>query len=450
MAAAEIRLAIAEKELENQELQIEQSREMKTFMESKFTNLELYNWMIGQISGVYFQSYQLAYDVAKKAERCYRFELGLGDSNFVQFGYWDNMKKGLLCGEKLALDLHRLESSFYDQNKREFEITRHISLSQIDPLALLNLKQKGECFVNLPEEIFDLDYPGHYFRRIKSAAVSIPCIIGPYNNVNCTLTLLKSRTRISPIPANVDYSTPPTENDPGFSFNFSSIQQMVTSSGQNDSGMFDVNLKDERYLTFEGHGAISEWKIEINKDFKNFDMDTISDVILHLRYTARQGGKVLAAKVKTELTGNFDQIIKTYQNGAGFFKLISMKTEFPTEFHRLLHAAAAPHKVDINFGANNVPYWLSGKNLEFDGTPDIQIMYLKPKAGQIINVNTLTVQLNGQSVKFVPPVNIGELKTGSSTQSGSLFGTWTINAQATPLDPAKVDDILLLIKYIIV
>ncbi|MDQ3682406.1 MAG: neuraminidase-like domain-containing protein [Bacteroidota bacterium] len=451
ITVAEIRMAIVEKELENHELQIEQSKETKAFMESKFTNLELYNWMIGQISGLYFQAYQLAFYVAKKAERCYRFELGLSDSNFIQFGYWDSMKKGLLSGERLSLDIRRIESSYYDQNKREFEITKHISLSQIDPLALLALKQNGECFVNLPEEIFDLDYPGHYFRRIKSASISVPCIIGPYNNINCTLTLLKSRTRISPIATNVDYSTPPTENDLGFNFNFSSIQQIVTSNGQNDAGMFDVNLRDERYLAFEGHGAISEWKIEINKDFKNFDMDTMSDVILHIRYTARQGGKVLATKVKNELNNNFDQIIKTYDpNRTGFYKLISMKTEFPTELHRLLHSPAAPHKVDLNFGANNVPYWLSGKTLEFDGAADGQIMYIKPKTGEVVNVNPLTIQLNGQPVTFVPPVNFGELKTGTSTQSGSLFGTWAIDAGAVALDASKVEDILLLIKFNIV
>ena len=49
-------------------------------MRSKFTNLELYQWQVGQISDVYLRSYKLAYDVAKRAkraERCLRFELGL-------------------------------------------------------------------------------------------------------------------------------------------------------------------------------------------------------------------------------------------------------------------------------------------------------------------------------------------------------------------------------------
>jgi Tc toxin complex TcA C-terminal TcB-binding domain len=45
----------------------------------------------------------------------------------------------------------------------------------------------GSCVVNIPEELFDLDGPGHYFRRIKSVSVTIPCVTGPYAGVTCTL-----------------------------------------------------------------------------------------------------------------------------------------------------------------------------------------------------------------------------------------------------------------------
>jgi hypothetical protein len=225
---------------------------------------------------------------------------------------------------------------------------------------------------------------------------------------------------------------------------------MVTSTGQNDTGMFDLNLRDERYLTFEGHGAISEWKIEINKDFKTFDVQTISDVILHVRFTARQGGKVLASKVTTQLNANFANIIKTQTNGTGFFKMISMKTDFPTEFHRLIHSPAAPHAVDITIGAQHLPYWLSTTNLEFDAGANVQTMFIKPKKDQVINVNTLNIKLNGQTVQFVPPESVGTLKKGIVTQSGALFGIWSIDTGATALDPTKIDDVILLIKYQIV
>src|SRR5205085_5708158 len=92
IVAAEIRRDIAETDLRNHDLQIENAKKTDEFMRSKFTNKELYDWTIGQISSVYFRAYQLAYDFAKKAERCYRFELGNNDT-YIGFGYWDSMKK---------------------------------------------------------------------------------------------------------------------------------------------------------------------------------------------------------------------------------------------------------------------------------------------------------------------------------------------------------------------
>ena len=194
--SAEIRQAIAEKEFENQEMQIENAKVHDDYMRNKYTNDQLFSWMITQISSVYFQAYQLAFDMAKKAEKCYMYELGITDSNIVQFGYWDSLKKGLLSGDKLMNDLHRLDAEYINQNKREFEITKHISLSQIAPLSLITLKETGQCTVSLPEWLFDMDYPGHYMRRIKNASISIPCIVGPYTSVNCTLSLLRNETRM--------------------------------------------------------------------------------------------------------------------------------------------------------------------------------------------------------------------------------------------------------------
>jgi Tc toxin complex TcA C-terminal TcB-binding domain len=69
--------------------------------------------------------------------------------------------------------------AYLDQNQREYEITKHVSLSKLDPLALAQLKQTGECFVSVPEALFDLDYAGHYLRRIKYASMTVPCVTGP-------------------------------------------------------------------------------------------------------------------------------------------------------------------------------------------------------------------------------------------------------------------------------
>jgi hypothetical protein len=290
--AAQIREAIAQLDLDNHERQIENAIAIEEFLRGKYTNQELYTWMVREVSKIYFQCYKLAYETARRAERLYRFELGLSDSNFIQFGYWDNLRKVLLAGGRLSLDLKRMEMAHLDKNKREYELTKHISLRQLNPLSLLTLKATGTCEVTLPEWLFDLDCPGHYMRRIKNVSLSIPAVAGPYTSVNCTLLLLKSRLRKSPLLKEGEYGREGSEDDRFVDY-YGTIQSVVTSTGQNDSGLFETNLRDERFLPFEGAGAESTWKLELPAEFRQFDYNTISDVILHVRYTARQGGSLL-------------------------------------------------------------------------------------------------------------------------------------------------------------
>jgi Tc toxin complex TcA C-terminal TcB-binding domain len=87
--------------------------------------------------------------------------------------------QGLLAGDALHLDLKRMEMAYLDNNKRELEITRNISLRQLDPVQLLALRSTGTCTFNVPEWLYDRDCPGHYMRRIKSVALSIPSVVGP-------------------------------------------------------------------------------------------------------------------------------------------------------------------------------------------------------------------------------------------------------------------------------
>src|SRR4029077_3957999 len=121
--------------MRNHDQQIDNARDVDQFMRGKFTNQDLFQWMIGQVSSLYFQSYQLAYDLAKRAEMCMQHELGLpyGDTSYIQFGYWDSLKKGLLAGDRLSHDLKRLDVAYLDGNKREYELTKHVSLVALAP-----------------------------------------------------------------------------------------------------------------------------------------------------------------------------------------------------------------------------------------------------------------------------------------------------------------------------
>ena len=264
IAGAQIRLEIAQQELDNHDLQIANAKEADAFLHGKFTNTELYDWMVSQLSSVFFASYQLAYGVAKRAEQAYRYELAAPDSTFIQFGNWDSLHQGLLAGERLYADIKRMEAARLEANRRELELTKRISLAQLDPEALLRLKTTGECYATLPEAIFDLDCPGHYLRRIRSAGFTIPCVVGPYSDVHCTATLLSSSVRMEPRLFKGKYAR--QDKDPRFRDYTGSVESIVAGTGQ-EQGIFDPGPADDRYRPFEGSGAVSEWHLALPAAF---------------------------------------------------------------------------------------------------------------------------------------------------------------------------------------
>ena len=431
--ANEIRKQIAEKEITNHDQQIENTQEVDDLMRSKFTNQQLYSWMVGQISGVYFRTYQLAHDIAKRAERTYRFELGLKDSasSFIEFGYWDSLKKGLLCGERLYLDLKRMEVAYFEQNKREYEITKHVSLVQLDPMALLRLKETGQCEVSLPEALLDLDFPGHYLRRIKSVSLTIPCVTGPYSSVPCTLTLLKHSVRHSSS-ASGNYARDIENDDPRFIDSFGAIQSIVTSSAQNDSGLFETNLRDERYLPFEGAGVISTWRLELPSEFRQFNYDTISDVVLHLRYTSRDGGELLKQQASSELTAAVNAVVQSAEQH-GLERSFSLRHESPSEWYRFLNPPAeitGDQTLKMSFEKTRFPFLLQSKTITLGGMT--LFVKVRQKFADSYTSETLKVSLQPGTTASTNAMELnlwnGLLRGDRKIEPAGALGDWTLAA----------------------
>jgi hypothetical protein len=397
--AAEIRVQIAGEELTNLQLQLDQSRQAEDFLRDKYTNVQLYEWMVNQTSSLYFQSYQLAFDLARRAERAWQFELGTHDKAFIQFGYWDGLKKGLLAGERLHHDLKRMDVAHLEANKREYELVRHVSLRDLDPVALLRLRREGKCDVAVPEAWFDLATPGHYMRRIKTVALSIPSVTGPYVPVSCTLTLTANSIRVSPSDAG-NYEQDlvnPDRPDPRFLDNLVGLQSIVTSQAQQDSGLFETNLRDERYLPFEGAGAISTWRLQLPNELRQFDYETISDVVLHIRYTARDGGDALKVKATNHL-----QSLLTDAQAGGTLRLFSVRHDFPTEWAKFQSLATAPGQrfaLELSLRAEHYPFW-SRANLNAVNRVDVFARAADPEVLQAIDIFETA---NGPSVATLDP-----------------------------------------------
>lgn len=363
ITSAEIRVQVAEKELENHKQQQKDAEDVELFLKDKFTRQELYQWLKEQLFSVSKQSYDLAYDMAKKAEKAYRFELGAEAASFIQYGYWDDSRQGLVAGEKLQLALRQLEKAYLEGNFRERELTRNFSLKRLDPLALVQLRETGHCQFSIREEDFDLDFRSHYFRRLKAVRVSIPCIVGPNTPVSCTLRLLSNSVRINDsMNSSGDYEH---ENDEGiwidddrFETRYTPVTAMATSSGSLDPGMFEFSFTDPRLLPFEGAGAISTWSLELatRKELWQFDQSTITDVGICLYYTARESAGQFEKKSTEHLLKFLENADDRTQEP--LMQLVSMKHDFPSEWHRFLHPAmqGAEQVLDFTLGGERFPF----------------------------------------------------------------------------------------------
>jgi hypothetical protein len=297
LLAARIQENVDALRIENHDKTAANTQAVLDFYRQRFFNSEQYRLIAEDLYPDFFQLFQLAYAYARQAEACCRFQLGLPSLKIIQFGYWDTARKGLLAGEHLHLALKQLERAYLDADKREYEIRRDISLMTLDPQAFITLKQTGNCEFEIPEVLFDGDYPGHYMRRLRSVSVTIPCVVGRYTNLNCVLTLLKNKTRVSTeivagAPGN-GYAENADQTDARFVDNFAAVESIATSHGQNDSGLFDMEAKDGRYLPFRCAGVVSRWRVDLPRETNSFDRGAFTDLLLHFQYTARPGGDPL-------------------------------------------------------------------------------------------------------------------------------------------------------------
>jgi hypothetical protein len=120
-------------------------------------------------------------------------------------------------------------------------------------------------------------------------------------------------------------------------------------------------LQDERYLPFEYSGVISQWQLALPANPMNgepcqFDFDTITDVILHIRYTARGGGEIL----RSAAVANLQQQIANAQT-VGSVRLFSIRHEFPGEWAKFrsvtIGGTTVTAGLSLNLLPQHYPFW---------------------------------------------------------------------------------------------
>lgn len=354
IAAAKVRIAIADADNKQHALVIKNAADSDAWLRSKYTSEALYAWMEKSIRTTAYETYKLAAQFARQVEKTYLFEtnaLGTATRFLRPEGYWDSSRSGLGAAQALYLDLKKMEAAYIQTPSHSFEITKSVSLRQINPLALLELRTTGKCNFSVPEILFDMDFPGHYMRRIKSVSVTVPAVFGPHASLNCTLTLLSHKYRVSASAAGPYGEKEDGGGDSRFRGDPVPVKSVAISSGQQDAGLFELNFKDERYLPFEGAGVISEWKMELPTAVRQFDYETIADVVMQFRYTSRADDLLKPAA---------EGAVRALMGAAGgksCYAFLDVVNDFPGEWHSSVRRTGGSGKVVMGDMLGRMPFW---------------------------------------------------------------------------------------------
>ncbi|WP_145931777.1 neuraminidase-like domain-containing protein [Yersinia bercovieri] len=298
----QLQISMASKQHNLTEMEQAHSLAVYQMQTHRFSGKMLYDWMVGRLTGLYYQLFDAAQPLCLMAKSALERDIDASktQSLFVNSG-WNNLYQGLLAGEELMLNLQKLENVWLMEEQRALEVERTVSLAShyqnltdksfplADTIMSCVSGNKAEKFgtdqdyVNIHDDILFVslninnlqlaaDYPETMhlgtIRRIKQISVSLPALLGPYQDVQATLSYGGEATSLA-----------------------NGCSALAVSRGMNDSGQFQLDFNDGKYLPFEGIDISDSGTLLLR--FPNATkkqkalLQSLSDIILHIRYTIR-------------------------------------------------------------------------------------------------------------------------------------------------------------------
>jgi hypothetical protein len=334
-AVAVLRKGVAERELAVQQDAVLYADQVKTYLEQKHSNVELFDYRIERQMELFRRCFDLALERALMAQASFGYERE--PRAFVRVSRPADARGELMSGHELLACLADMERAYVEPPELA-EITRQISLRQIAPQALWTLRETGEARFTIPEALFDIDYPGHYDRRLRSVQVTIPYLQTPGAPLTGELVLEEAfRRKVAPAANMPDIAPDGVTQAPW----------IALSTVREDGGHFELSGQSDDYLPFEGRGAVSRWTLRMPKTFRRVNYRAISDVAMTFRYVAKPGGAVARDAVEKRLGALYAtvQSLATAPAGAPCV-LLSLKHDLPDVWDAFQKAAGAPIRLD--------------------------------------------------------------------------------------------------------
>ncbi|MBF8793906.1 hypothetical protein IRZ70_13905 [Pseudomonas monteilii] len=314
--ALTVRETSANMQIAHMQTQSAHAQAQLALLRGKFTGKKMYSWLRARLASIFYTYYDLTASRCMMAQKALQWEMG-DDTRYLRTGTWNGAWAGLLCGEGLMLALGQMENAWVKWQKRELEVSRTVSLAQlfegrfeiadtVNPDLTLNdviklmLDKSQKVTVKDAEltkfEITDAKDLAIHFGlrelgltkdfanrscRVRSLAVSLPALLGPYQNVRARL-----RTDFQGLPLG--------------------CEEVAISHGMQDKGLFLPDAGDShprwgaQWLPFEGLRIVED-EDEDGK-YRNTTMtlsftdvlgeqktllQSLSDILVHVQFTVR-------------------------------------------------------------------------------------------------------------------------------------------------------------------
>ena len=295
--ALSVRRTATEMQREHLEIQQAQTQAQLEFLQRKFSNKALYSWLRGRLAAIYYRFYDLTAARSMMAEAAFAWQTG-ETTRYIKPGAWQSSNAGLMAGESLLLNLTEMEQAWLKWDCRVLEVTRTVSLDKVykgykSPVILadaiagllkgsgsgstpaatgLSMTKDGQLHAafNLSALNIMKNYPSSLgeTRRIKQISVTLPALAGPYQDVRAVLSYGGGEKLAK------------------------GCKAIAVSHGMNDSGQFQLDFNDGRWLPFEGipvndNNSLTLSFPEATEDEQKALLLSLSDIIVHIRYTIR-------------------------------------------------------------------------------------------------------------------------------------------------------------------
>lgn len=330
---SEDRVRITNQEKRIAELQVDHAQDTLNFLQTKFTNAELYDWMSGVLERAYSYFLQQATAMAKTAEQQLAFERQEAPVGMIQPDYWapavdqanaavgtdatpTTDRKGLTGSVRLLQDVTRLEQHAFQTNKRRLQLTKTLSLATLLPIEFAFFRRTGRLPFTTLASWFDRDFPGHYHRIIRRVRVAVVALAPPNDGMKARLqttglstavlgSTIFREVRIPRQPESVSYSLP-----------------------GNAYGLFELEQQPgEMLYPFEGMGVTAAWEFSMEPGANWMDYQTIADVLITFEYTALDSYDYRQILLKQ---GSLNE-------PATVARAFSLKNDFPDQWYDLHH-----------------------------------------------------------------------------------------------------------------